>query len=143
MAPTLPLGYKLEHGIAWGSREKGLLEISYFNHKRKNSVTGEGQMKMARLIEAAQSDVNIKVILIHGGLYYCSRNDLSALAQSGSMEEEEKIEAVHMGAYQMMTCLFAIFRSKKPIVGLVRGQAIGIGFTTVGLFDFVYCTPDA
>ena len=76
---------------------------------------------MARLINAAQKDTSIKVILIHGGLYYCSGNDLSALAQSGSMEEEEKSDKVHEGAYLMMTCLFAIYHSEKPIVGLVRG----------------------
>ena len=43
----------------------------------------------------------------------------------------------------MVTNLLAILKSKKPIVGLVRGQAIGIGMTTCGLFDFLYCTPEA
>ena len=33
--------------------------------------------------------------------------------------------------------------SNKPIVGLVRGGAIGIGFTTTAHFDFIYCSPDA
>ena len=43
----------------------------------------------------------------------------------------------------MVQNLTAIKNSKKPIVGLVRGGAIGIGFTTTALFDFIYCTPDA
>ena len=43
----------------------------------------------------------------------------------------------------MVSCLMAILKSKKPIVGLVRGMAIGISFTTAALFDFIYCTPEA
>ena len=33
--------------------------------------------------------------------------------------------------------------SKKPIVALVRGKAVGISFTTTAFFDFIYCTPEA
>ena len=44
--------------------------------------------------------------------------------------------------HTMVVNLFAIHNSKKPIVGLIRGQAIGIGFTTAGLFDFIYMTPE-
>lgn len=122
----------------------GLLEISYWNHKRKNAVTGDGQRVMGRLIQAAQNNKEIKVIFIHGGLFYCSGNELSKLANSYSMEEEEKINESSFGVEHLMqVCLMAIHNSKKPIVGLVRGQSIGIGFTTTGLFDFLYCTPEA
>ena len=34
---------------------------------------------MARQIQAAQTNENIKVIFIHGGLFYCSGNDLKFL----------------------------------------------------------------
>ena len=142
--PPLPKGFEAEHGIAWGSRAPGLLEIVYYNMKRKNSVTGEGQMKMCRLVEAAQTNDEIKVIFIHGGLFYSSGNDLSVLAGSQSLEGEEKINASSRGVeWNMVSNLRMIMKSKKPIVGLVRGQSIGIGFTTMGLFDFIYCTPEA
>lgn len=100
---------------------------------------------MARLINAAQNNEEIKVIFIHGGLFYNSGNDLSALAEMGSTDDEElKINASSLGVEHLMVqCLLAINRSKKPIVGLCRGQSIGIGFTTMGLFDFIYCSPEA
>jgi len=100
---------------------------------------------MGRLIDAAQSNEEIKVIFIHGGLFYNSGNDLSALAQmGGSADDDQKLDASSLGVNHMMVqCLLAINRSKKPIVGLCRGQSIGIGFTTMGLFDFIYCSPDA
>ena len=37
----------------------------------------------------------------------------------------------------------AIKNSTKPIVGLVRGMSVGIGFTMGSLFTFLYCTPEA
>ena len=45
--------------------------------------------------------------------------------------------------YAMTQVLIALKNSVKPIVGLVRGAAIGIGFTTTGHFDFIYCSPEA
>ena len=59
---------------------KGLLEISFWNLKRKNSITGPGQQVMGRLIDAAQKNDEVKAIFVHGGLFYCSGNDLSVLA---------------------------------------------------------------
>lgn len=43
----------------------------------------------------------------------------------------------------MTRMLTALNQSVKPVVGVVRGRAIGIGFTTTSLFDFIYCTPEA
>ena len=107
-------------------------------------MTAEGQLRMGRLIQAAQTDEDIKVIFIHGGLFYCSGNDLSVLSGMGSMDGDEKINAASHGVeHLMVTNLKAILHSTKPIVGLVRGQSIGIGFTTSSLFDFIYCTPEA
>ena len=40
--PQLPEGYKLQDGIAFGSRLPGLLEIAFFNPKAQNAITGEG-----------------------------------------------------------------------------------------------------
>lgn len=119
---TLPEGFKAKDGIAWGSRTEGLLEIAYWNPKKKNAVNGPGQLTMARAIDAAQSDDAIKVIFIHGGLFYCSGNDLAALMQGGADGQEAMIEHGSLGVkYNMVSCLLSILKSKKPVVGLVRG----------------------
>lgn len=36
-------GFTLNHGIAFGSRAQGLLEIKFHNPKTKNSISAEGQ----------------------------------------------------------------------------------------------------
>lgn len=141
--PELPEGYTTKHGVAWGSRVEGLLEIAYFNIKKKNASTTESQLQIGFLIEKAQKDENVKVILFHGGSFFSSGNDISRLASGGDLTEEEKILAMETGSrYGMVKLLSAMNRSVKPIVGLVRGKAIGIGFTMTSLFDFIYCTPE-
>ena len=40
--PTLLEGYQTKEGIAWGSRVPGLLEISFWNVKARNSFTKQG-----------------------------------------------------------------------------------------------------
>lgn len=39
--------------------------------------------------------------------------------------------------------LNALRNSVKPIVGVVRGGSMGISFTHLSLFDFIYCGEDA
>ena len=47
---ALPEGFQAKHGMAWGSRAEGCLEIAYYNLKMSNAVNGEGQRLMGRLI---------------------------------------------------------------------------------------------
>lgn len=61
------------------------------------------------------------MILIHGGLFYCSGNELSALTKVSDGEPEELRDAASLGCLQMVQNLQALNRSKKPIVGLIRG----------------------
>jgi len=38
--------------------------------------------------------------------------------------------------------LISMLDCTKPIVAVVRGQAIGISFTMLNYVDFIYCTKD-
>ena len=78
-AEALPPGYQLKHNIAWGHRVPGLLEIKYHDPKTKNASTLVMQRQIALLINEAQKDTSIKVILFHGGRYFSSGNNLSVL----------------------------------------------------------------
>ena len=76
----IPEGYTVKDCLAYGSRVPGLLEIKYHNPTKRNAANAECQLLMARLVEKAQTDESIKVIFIHGGLFYNSGNDISRLA---------------------------------------------------------------
>ena len=43
----------------------------------------------------------------------------------------------------MVDFLMALARSVKPIVMVIRGGGIGIGFTMVAHSTFAYCSPEA
>ena len=108
-APTLPEGYKTKEGVAWGSRVPGLLEISFWNLKQKNSVTPIGQYTIGRVINDAQNDENVKVIFIHGGLFYGSGNDLKLLSRNGKIPKDEYLEESSLAVqHHLVSGLMAI-----------------------------------
>ena len=46
---------------------------------------------MAMLINEAQANEDIKVIFVHGGLFYGAGNELKVLSSMGGMSREEMI----------------------------------------------------
>lgn len=111
--------------------------------QNRNASTGDSQLTIAKLINDAQADKSIKVILLHGGKYFSSGNNLAALTNAGTDKEHVK----SFGGRGIFDCmnpyLRAINDSIKPVVSVVRGGALGIGFTTLSHVDFVFCGPDA
>merc|ERR1712166_1158202 len=99
-------------------------------------------MRIAEIVTAAQTDDNVKVILLHGGSFFSSGNDLSMFMKP--MTDEERLHIMHNGVKVVMVdMLMALNTSIKPIVTVVRGAAIGIGFTLTAHSTFLYCSPDA
>lgn len=66
-----------------------------------NAANAESQLLMARLVEKAQGDESIKVIFIHGGLFYCSGNDISRLAAGKFTKDELQDFLSHSCEYCM------------------------------------------
>lgn len=81
----LPQGYKLEDQIIHGHKAShpGLYEIIIHNPSKKNAVGTPPERKMAELLTAANTDDSIKVILLHGGRFFSSGNDLSMFVKPG------------------------------------------------------------
>jgi len=55
----------------------GLLEVIIYNPKKKNAIGTPPEKMIGDIIKQASDDTNVKVILIHGGRFYSSGNDLS------------------------------------------------------------------
>ena len=51
--PKLPEGFILKDGIATGIRAPGVLEIVYFNPKRKNASNGHAHLVVANAVNGA------------------------------------------------------------------------------------------
>ena len=98
---------------------------------------------IAELLTAVNKDEKIKCVLIHGGRFYSAGNDLSILGGYGQETPENARKYAQAGIDSMVAGLTALKNCEKPIVACVRGGAHGIGFTKLGLMDFIYVTEDA
>ena len=99
---------------------------------------------MGECFKEANSDDNIKVILIHGGRNYSSGNNVGVLSHWISLEHQECRKLTSkMIIDEGATILKYMNASIKPIVAVVRGICVGIAFTMMSMFDFVYVSPDA
>jgi enoyl-CoA hydratase/carnithine racemase len=110
--------------------------------KRKNAFGGNTQNRLAELFTIANKDDNVKCVLLHGGEYFSSGNDLSAFASQGDDPELAKKNS-RKGLDTMVRLLTSMWDLEKPLVVLVRGAAYGIACTMIALADFIYCTPEA
>jgi enoyl-CoA hydratase/carnithine racemase len=117
--------------------------------KQRNAIGIDQYKKLGELFAFASKDENTKVVLLHGGSYFCSGNDLSALiASAGSSDASkdpkkvrENAEAGVLGA--MYPMLMNMATCEKPTFAMVRQGANGIAFTMLSHLDFIYCSPDA
>ena len=64
----------------------------------KNAMNKDTHTLMASLINKAQDDKNIKAILIHGGAFFGSGNDIAALASAGGDVTPSTASAVCPGS---------------------------------------------
>ena len=86
--------------------------------------------------------------MLHGGRFFSSGNDLSVFggrdANGKRMSVEKMIEMAEDGVMNVMVgMLLAMAKSVKPIVAVVRGKSLGIGFTLLSHAHFIYCAPEA
>ena len=140
----IPQGLSCSDGLIYGSRptHPGLFEIKYHNPKRKNAISLVTQKKFAELVNAANENDSIKVILVYGSKdMFSSGNDISVFmeADTDDMEAMAK-EACMVG---VRNYIGSIMNSKKPTIMMVRGRCLGMTFTIQSNADFIYCTEDA
>jgi len=135
----------VKHGVCWGQRVEGVLEIKLHDPKRRNAINIDGYLHLAMLVDLAQSDSAVRVIFVHGGKFFTSGNNMTDKLDSRIMEQGEYFYHTMsaLNQYGVASVVKAFKDSVKPIVGLVRGWSVGIGFTLASFFTFLYCTPDA
>ncbi|MDC7676604.1 enoyl-CoA hydratase-related protein [Asticcacaulis machinosus] len=85
-------------------------------------------------------DAAIRVIVLtHSGHNFCAGADLEWMAQTAAKPEAEN----RADALKMARMFQAINTCPKPVIGLVRGRAIGGGVGLVACCDIVIAAPDA
>jgi enoyl-CoA hydratase/carnithine racemase len=118
-------------------RDGAVLVISLNRPEKKNAITNAMYLALSAALEEAASDRAVRVVLIRAeGDVFSAGNDIAdfaAAAMGGGGRE-------NVGAFGFLR---ALAEADKPIVGAVRGLAVGIGTTMLLHCDLVFVAEDA
>lgn len=115
-------------------REGGLLTLRLNRADKKNALTRAMYSQMAEVLDAANADRSVRVVLITGGPEcFTSGNDVADFLQAPPTGMDSPV-------FQFMRALFDF---EKPVVAAVAGPAVGIGTTLLLHCDLVYVSRDA
>jgi enoyl-CoA hydratase/carnithine racemase len=116
------------------SLDKGILKVELNRPQKRNALTSAMYTQFAELLNTAQANAKIRVVLVSAaGDNYSAGNDLQDFLDhppgSGDSPQRQMIDALRV--------------LDKPLVGAVRGAAVGSGATMLTYFDFVYASQNA
>lgn len=121
------------------TKDAGILTIEFNRPERKNAITNAMYISMAHAILDAESDPQVRAILITGKPeIFTAGNDLEDFLKNSAPVEGKAGD--DRGVFQFMRALSG---AKKPVVAAVSGAAIGIGTTLLMHCDLVYCADNA
>ncbi len=97
--------------------------------EKKNALTGEMYGQMADALAAADSDPQLRCVLIHGTPdCFCAGNDISDFIARGASD----------GPSPAFAFMKNLSTARKPVVAAVGGPAVGIGTTMLLHCDLVF-----
>jgi enoyl-CoA hydratase/carnithine racemase len=115
-------------------RERGLLTLRFNRPDKKNALTRAMYSHLAEALELADSDPEIKAVLITGTTEcFTAGNDIADFIQQPPSNLDSPV-------FQFMLTLL---ECRKPVIAAVAGAAVGIGTTMLLHCDLVYVSRDA
>jgi len=114
-------------------RSGSILRVQFNRPAKKNAMTLAMYTGLADLLNDADKDENINVVLLHGaGDSFTAGNDLEDFVKNPPGP----------GDSPQTRLISALIDFSKPLVAAVHGVAIGGGTTILTHFDFVYAAAD-
>ena len=114
----------------------GILALEFNRPERKNAITTAMYQSLADAINAAESDAEVRAILISGKPeIFTAGNDLDDF-----LKTSPDTPISERSVFRFMQALSS---STKPVVAAVSGAAIGIGTTLLMHCDLVYAGDNA
>ena len=111
-----------------------ILKIAFNRPQKRNALTLDMYTEFAGMLNKAQAIPEIRVVLVSAtGDHYSAGNDLQDFLN----------HPPGLGDSPQMKLIEALRLFDKPLVGAVRGSAIGSGATMLTYFDFVVAGESA
>ncbi|MBG51486.1 MAG: enoyl-CoA hydratase [Rhodobiaceae bacterium] len=121
------------------NRTDGVLTLTMNRPAKKNALTQEMYAALADNVVAAQSDPDIRVVVLTGTAdSFTAGNDLADFAGGPGKAKRGENEIPPVGRF-----LQAILQAEKPLLAAVNGLAVGVGVTMLLHCDLVYASPNA
>lgn len=115
----------------------GVLTVTLARAEKKNAITQAMYAALAEAAERARTDDAVRVLVFTGeGDSFSAGNDIADFIAIGSQTGNPSDMAV-------FRFLKAMADLDKPVVGAVRGRAVGIGLTLLLHCDMVVVAEDA
>ena len=112
----------------------GILRVAFNRPEKKNAMTGNMYTSLADVLNEADKDDSISVVLWHStGNVFCAGNDVVDFLKNPPKQD----------AFPQGDLMDAFVRFEKPIVAAVQGAAIGGGTTMLTHCDFIYAVESA
>lgn len=116
------------------SRADGVLRLVLDRPDKKNALDREMYRAMIGALEAARSDMDVRVVVFASAAAdFTAGNDLADFRDF--LENPQDFPA--------LAFVRALASFEKPMVAAVTGDAVGVGTTMLFHCDLVYASPDA
>jgi len=116
---------------------EGIATITLNRPDKLNAFTGRMMYEIISALDITDADDDVKVVIFTGaGRAYCAGADLSSggetFAKGGSdVQTKQGVPRDGGGLVSLR-----IFNSKKPVIGVINGPAVGVGVTMTLPMDF-------
>jgi 2-(1,2-epoxy-1,2-dihydrophenyl)acetyl-CoA isomerase len=120
------------------TEDRGAVRVVTLNRpERKNAIDLPLRHALAEVIEAADADATVRVIVLTGaGGAFCSGGDVSTMQRAPRDRTVARAQAAQR-------VIRAIWSTPKPVVAAVEGPAIGAGAALALACDRVVAAADA
>ena len=115
----------------------GVLTVTLARTEKKNAITQAMYAALAEAAERARTDDAVRVLVFNGeGDSFSAGNDIADFNAIGSQTDNPS----DMSVFRFLKAMADL---DKPVVGAVRGRAVGIGLTLLLHCDMVVVAEDA
>ncbi len=121
------------------ARHDGVMHLRLNRPAKKNALTGAMYRALSDGLDEAGRDDAIRCVVISAeGGDFCAGNDILDFARESAGQPEAELEEVPVFRFLRALTFFA-----KPLIAVVRGQAVGVGVTLLLHCDLVVAAEDA
>lgn len=129
--------------IEINTHHDGKLQIVYLNQPETyNSLNMDMLKELHHFVKECNENDNVRCIAISGrGKAFCSGQNLKEALSLGNIDEERVVQRMVIDVYNPL--VVAIATSKKPVIALVNGPAVGAGAMLALICDFTLATESS